>query len=163
MPTIRNARPEDLDAIAALEALCFPPAEAATREDFAARLAHYPEGFWLLEEGGALCAFADGFATDEPDLRDEMYENAALHDAHGAWQMVFGLNTRPDCRGRGYASALLRRVIADAREKRRRGVVLTCKAALLPFYARLGFSDEGVTEKSVHGGAVWHQMRLTLE
>ncbi|MDY6059197.1 MAG: GNAT family N-acetyltransferase, partial [Candidatus Fimenecus sp.] len=37
---------------------------------------------------------------------------------------------------------------------------LTCKDKLLPFYARLGFVDEGVTDKSTHGNAVWHQMRI---
>ena len=32
---------------------------------------------------------------------------------------------------------------------------------LLPFYAKFGFVDEGVSA-SVHGNALWHQMRLTL-
>ena len=36
---IRQARPEDLPAIAALEARGFPPAEAASPESFAARFA----------------------------------------------------------------------------------------------------------------------------
>ncbi len=33
---------------------------------------------------------------------------------------------------------------------------------LLPFYAKFGFVDEGVSA-SVHGNVVWHQMRLTLQ
>ena len=37
---IRTATIQDLDAVAAVEAACFPPAEAATREEFAGRLAH---------------------------------------------------------------------------------------------------------------------------
>lgn len=40
--------------------------------------------FWLLEEDdGTLVSFVDGMTTDEPTLRDEMYENAALHDEDG--------------------------------------------------------------------------------
>ena len=42
---IRQARPEDLPAIAALEARGFPPAEAASPESFAARLPSFPTVF----------------------------------------------------------------------------------------------------------------------
>ena len=67
---IRNATTEDLHAIAAVEAACFPAAEAATAEEFAGRLAHYASHFWLLLEQGELVAFVDGFCTDTPDLTD---------------------------------------------------------------------------------------------
>ena len=77
---IRNATMDDLQAIAAVEAACFPAAEAATAEEFAGRLAHYAGHFWLLLEQGELVAFVDGFCTDMPDLTDEMYADAALHD-----------------------------------------------------------------------------------
>lgn len=86
-----------------------------------------------------------------------------MHDENGAWQMIFGVNTLPAYRKRGYASALIQRFIEDARAQNRRGVVLTCKQALLPFYSSFGFLDEGVTDQSTHGNAVWHQMRLTFK
>ena len=44
---IRKATMEDLDRITELEARCFPPAEAASRERLAGRLASYPGGVWL--------------------------------------------------------------------------------------------------------------------
>ena len=112
---IRHARMVDIDAIAAVEAECFPVAEAATREEFAERIRYYGDYFWLLYEGDKLISFVDGFVTDEADLTDEMYERAEMHDEHGAWQMIFGVNTLPDYRKRGYAGRLLRRAIADAR------------------------------------------------
>ena len=124
---IRTATIQDLDAVAAVEAACFPPAEAATREEFAGRLAHYANHFWLLFEDGRLAAFVDGFCTDAPDLTDEMYADAALHNEQGAWQMIFGVNTVPEFRRRGCAERLLRRAIEDARTQGRRGLVLTCK------------------------------------
>ena len=159
---IRTAVPADADALAAVEAACFPPAEAATEADFAARLSAYPNHFWLLEDGGGtLVSFVDGMVTDEPKLRDEMYENAALHNEDGAWQMIFGVNTLPAYRRRGCAGQVLRRVIADAREQGRKGCVLTCKDALVHYYARFGFADEGISQ-STHGGVVWHDMRLTF-
>ena len=84
---IRNATMDDLPAISAVEAACFPAAEAATAEEW---LAHYADHFWLLFEDGQLAAFVDGFCTDTPDLTDAMYADASLHDENGAWQMIFG-------------------------------------------------------------------------
>lgn len=158
---IRNATLNDLPAIAAVEAACFPAAEAATAEEFAGRLAHYANHFWLLLEEGKLAAFVDGLCTDKADLTDEMYANASLHSETGAWQMIFGVNTVPRCRRRGYAEMLLRRAIADARAQGRKGLVLTCKDRLVHYYAKFGFVSEGVSG-STHGGVVWYQMRLTF-
>lgn len=159
---IRNATMQDLEQIAAVEAECFPAAEAATREEFQARIQSYGNHFWLMFDGEKLIAFVDGFVTDEADLTDEMYEQASMHNANGAWQMIFGVNTVPEYRRQGYAAALLRRAVDDAKKQGRKGMVLTCKEALIPYYSRFGFIDEGVSDKSVHGNVVWHQMRLTF-
>lgn len=115
--------------------------------------------FWLLWEGERLLAFVDGFCTDWPDLTDEMYADASLHRENGAWQMIFGVNTIPACRRQGYAGQLLQQAIADARAQGRKGLVLTCKEALVHYYAKFGFVNEGVSA-STHGGVVWYQMRL---
>ena len=159
---IRTATMADLNQIARVEAECFPAAEAATAEEFKARLSHYADHFWLMFEGGKLISFVDGFVTDEPDLRDEMYADAALHDPAGAWQMIFGVNTIPTHRRRGYAGQLIERAISDARVQGRKGLVLTCKPEKVSYYAKFGFADEGISENSTHGGVVWHQMRLTF-
>lgn len=156
---IRKGTLKDLEAIAAVEAACFPAAEAATAEEFAGRLQQYGNHFWLLWEGERLLAFVDGFCTDWPDLTDEMYADASLHRENGAWQMIFGVNTIPACRRQGYAGQLLQQAIADARAQGRKGLVLTCKEALVHYYAKFGFVNEGVSA-STHGGVVWYQMRL---
>ena len=158
---IRTATMEDLAAVTAVEAACFPPNEAAKEADFAARLAVYPHHFWLLEEDGTLVSFINGMAADDPLLRDEMYENAALHREDGAWQMIFGVNTIPAYRRQGCAARVMERVIADARAQGRRGCVLTCKKALIHYYETFGFQSEGVSQ-STHGGVVWYDMRLTF-
>ena len=159
---ITYAEAKDIAAIAAVEAACFPPAEAATEKEFVERVTYYGSHFWLLYEEGKLIAFVDGFVTDELDLTDEMYAHASMHNENGAWQMIFGVNTLPDYRRHGYAGELLRRAIADAKQQGRKGLVLTCKERLLPYYAKFGFVDEGVTDKSTHGNVQWHQMRLTF-
>ena len=83
-------------------------------------------------DGKQLVGFVNGMATDEPDLRDEMYDDAALHNENGAWQMIFGVDTIPAYRRRGCAAMLLEHVIAEARRQGRKGLVLTCKDRLVP-------------------------------
>lgn len=157
---IRTASMADLAAVTAVEARCFPAAEAAKEKTFAERLAVYPDCFWLLEdEAGKLVSFVNGLVTDEPILRDEMYADAGFHNEQGAWQMIFGVNTLPEYRRQGLAEQVLRRVIADAREQGRLGCVLTCKAALVHYYEKFGFVSEGISN-SEHGGAEWYAMRL---
>lgn len=155
---IRTATIADLAQIAAVEAECFPAAEAATKEEFEERIKYYGNHFWLMFEGEKLIAFVDGFVTDKPDLTDEMYERAEMHDENGAWQMIFGVNTIPAYRKHGYAGQLLQWAIEDARKQGRKGLVLTCKEKLIAYYAKFGFVNEGISE-SVHGNVIWYQMR----
>ena len=159
---IRAATIDDLEQIASVEAECFPADEAASKEEFAKRLESYGNHFRLMFDGDKLVAFVDGFVTDEPDLTDEMYANADMHNENGAWQMIFGVNTLPAYRRHGYAEALIQQTIDDARHQGRKGLVLTCKDKLMQYYAKFGFVDEGVSDKSTHGNVVWHQMRLTF-
>ena len=158
---IRTATFKDLDAVSAVEAACFPAAEAATPAEFAERLRHYGGHFWLMSDGEKLIGFVDGMVTDKADLSDDLYAQASLHNENGAWQMIFGVNTLPEYRRRGVAAALLERAIADAKAQGRKGLVLTCKDKLVHYYAKFGFVSEGVSE-STHGGVVWYQMRLTF-
>lgn len=158
---IRTATTGDLTEIAQIEAVCFPAAEAATPASFAQRLQYFADHFWLLLDGSVMVGFVNGMVTDEPDLRDEMYENAAMHHEDGAWQMIFGVDTIPAYRRRGCAERLLSHVIQEARAQGRKGLVLTCKEPLLHYYAKFGFVNEGVSQ-STHGDALWYQMRLTF-
>jgi len=160
---IRTATIKDLDAIAAVEAECFSPAEAAPREAFENRLNYYANHFWLMfNDEGKLVSFVDGFVTDEPDLTDEMYEKAELHNENGKWQMLFGVSTIPAYRKHGCAGQLIQRAIQDAKAQGRLGVVLTCKDIYVHYYAKFGFVNEGRTDKSQHGGVEWNQMRITF-
>ena len=99
--------------------------------------------------------------TKNPNLTDEMYENPNLHNEDGDWQMVFGVNTLPDYRNKGYAGKLINELILDAKNKGRKGVVLTCKDKLVSYYSKFGFNNEGISE-STHGGVVWYKMRLVF-
>lgn len=156
---IRKATIQDLKAVTEVEARCFPEAEAAKESSFEDRLSVYPDYFWLLFDEDKLVGFVNGMVTDEPDLSDEMFADAGMHQEHGAWQMIFGVATIPEYQRQGCAEQILRQVIADARMQGRKGLVLTCKDRLIHYYAKFGFKNEGIS-KSVHGNAVWYQMRL---
>ena len=160
---IRRAKREDLDELAAIESICFPPEQAADRESIRKRLEIFPQHFLLLcDNSGKAVSFIDGFVTDEPDLTDEMYESADLHSENGSWQMIFGLNTLPEYRRRGHAQTLMNEFLSIAKAEGRRGAVLTCKKQLLHYYEKFGFVNEGITERSVIGGVKWYQMRRSF-
>lgn len=157
---IRTASMADLERVAEIESLCFLPRRAPSREP-RGEAQGLSDHFWVLEDGGTIVGFVNGLATDEPHLRDEMYDDASMHDEKGAWQMIFGVDTVPECRRRGFAAMLIRHVIAAARGQGRKGLVLTCKDRLVHYYAKFGFTDEGISG-STHGNVQWHEMRLSF-
>ena len=116
---IRTATLNDLDAVTAVEAACFPAAEAASKKEFAERLRYYGSHFWLMLDGEKLIGFVDGMVTDQTDLTDDLYEQAHAHNEQGGWQMIFGVNTLPEYRCQGVAAALLERAISDAKAQGR--------------------------------------------
>lgn len=155
---IRQARPEDLDQVAEVERICFPEAEAAGRESLRLRIQAFPESFLVAEEqGGAIIGFINGAVTDKKTISDDMFEDAGLHKEDGAYQSIFGLDVLPQYRRQGIAAALMEGLIRSAEEKGRKGLILTCKERLIPYYGKFGYRNMGVSE-SVHGGAVWYDM-----
>lgn len=158
---IRNATMEDLEQLVSLEAACFPAEEAATKEALEKRLTTFPDCFWLLEERGVIITMVNGMASNYSVLFDEMYTNANLHEKDGSWLMILAVDTLPVYRKIGCAEKVLRYVIAEASAQGRKGIVLTCKEELIPYYKKLGFINEGKSN-SKHGGAVWYDMRLML-
>ena len=159
---IRTAMERDIKEIAKVEAKCFPPAEAASLENFRKRVEVYPDHFWLLEHEGKILAFINGMVTNEETIQDEMFENARLHEKDEKWQAIFGVCTLPKYQGKGYAAMLMEQVIADAKAQGRQGCILTCKKELIPYYEKFGYRNEGISD-SVHGNAVWYDMRLKFE
>lgn len=156
---IRNANIKDLNTITKIEEICFPPSEAASKKSFEGRLLNYPNHFWILEDDGKIISFINGLVTDEEHLEDEMYSDSSFHDENGAWQMIFGVDTVPEYRGRGCAGLLIKKMIENAKYENRKGLVLTCKENLVNYYTKFGFVDEGISESN-HGGVIWHEMRL---
>lgn len=158
----RNATIGDLQAISAVENICFPAAEAASAAAFEKRLRVFSGHFWLLEDEGQLVGYINGMVTNHITINDAMFEHAELHDENGAWQSVFGLAVLPQFRKKGYAGKLIDHLIEKAKEQKRAGITLTCKKHLVAYYEKFGFTNRGISQ-STHGGATWHDMVLHLK
>ena len=159
---IRPVRPEDLDMVTEVEAVCFPAAEAASKASFRERIATFPECFFVAMHGERMIGFINGCATDEKTIRDEMFADSSLHQADGCYQSIFGLAVIPEYQRQGIGAKLMEHLIANAREKGRKGLSLTCKDYRIHYYAKFGYKKLGVSA-SVHGGAVWYDMLLEFE
>jgi ribosomal protein S18 acetylase RimI-like enzyme len=158
---IRNANTGDLDAVTFVETAAFPPNEAARREDFEKRLKIFPNHFWVLEADGKIVSLVNGMITNEIHKHDELLENPQRHDENGKWLIIFGVATDPLYQKKGYAKALMNKVIEDTKAENKDGIVLICKDELIPFYEQFGFVCEGVSN-SEHGGVKWNDMKLVF-
>lgn len=119
----------------------------------------YPHHFWILEKDEEILAFINGPVTNIDHITDEMFHNSALHQEDGAWQAILGVNTSPKHQKKGYASQIMKQVIADAQAQGRKGCVLTCKQQLIGYYERFGFHNQGISQ-SVLAGQIWYDMVL---
>ena len=163
---IRTARPEDAAQIVAIDAQCFNLTEAARPETVAKKMANYNGHYWVIidtDREDKVVTYLNGYCTDKKDLLDEdMDHPETAHNEKGVWQMFCGLATLPEYQGKGLAGMIMDHAIHLAKEDGRKGVVLTCKDHLVPFYEkRFGYVNEGRSTSS-HCGATWNQMRLTF-
>lgn len=108
--TIRNANIEDLDAVAMVEADCFPKSEAAEKESIKQRILTFPESFFVAEKDGLVIGFVNGCATNKKVIFDELYHDTSLHDPKGKYQTVFGLDVIKAYRNQDIAAKLMQQI-----------------------------------------------------
>ncbi len=156
---IRQAQLDDLDRITFVESTCFPQTEAANKTQFQQRLLTFKESFFVAEHYNQIIGFINGAVIDEPTISDILFKQADLHKPSGTYQTIFGLDIMPDYRHQGIAIKLMNHMIDYAKSTKRKGVILTCKENLIPFYNQFGYINRGIS-KSVHGGAIWYDMIL---
>lgn len=154
---IRKASIKDLEAIAEIEQLCFPKEQACSKEEFQKRLFAFSDRFFVMEEEGKIVAFVNGCCSDASILTDAMYHDASLHNAEGAYQMVFGIDTHPAYQRQGIATKLMHYLQDTVQQEQRKGIILTCLEEKIPFYERMDFENQGISISS-HGNETWYQM-----
>jgi ribosomal protein S18 acetylase RimI-like enzyme len=158
---IRTVQLSDLDRVAEIEAICFPEAEAASRNSIKARIQAFPECFLVAEADGLLIGFINGCVTNNSIIYDELFTTTEYHIPDGKNLTVFGLDVIPKYRRQGIAAQLMKRFIKLAQNTERNSVILTCKARLVHYYESFGYVNNGISQ-STHGGAEWFDMTLVL-
>lgn len=158
---IRQATIDDIKDLAAIEAACFPAAEAASYKDIYERFQTFPQWFLVAEIDHQIVGFINGCTTNQPILEDELYHDPSLHKPSGAYQTVFGLDVLEAYRCQGIASLLMKSFIQLAIDHHKKAVILTCKDHLIDYYEKFGFVHQGISSSS-HGGAQWNDMILSL-
>lgn len=158
---IRMVEPDDLTACHTIEAVSFPPCEAAWTTSLRNRIEIYPEGFLVAEHDGRVVGQVNSGSTHKDDISDEEFKQLIGHDPDGDNIVIFSLSVLPEYRSKGVGTRLLENFISQAREMGKSKVMLLCKESLIGYYARCGFSDMGVSACR-HGNAEWHEMVLSL-
>ena len=158
---IRLSDPGEADRLAEIEAICFPPAEAASHEEVVKRMGAFPENFVVAVKDEQIVGFINGGTTDKPVLPDEFYHDITLHRKDGEIQTVFGLNVIPEYRHQGIAGELVEYFKELAKERGKKALILTCKEHMIPFYESHGLKKLGVAD-SCHGGATWYDMQISF-
>lgn len=158
---IRKVVPNDIDNLVRLENICFPAAEAATREAFEYRIATFPESFYVALEKEEIIGIVNGCVTDSLVISDELFEPDGGHKPDGKNQAIFGLLVDPRYRKQGIAASLMNYFMDVAKQAGHEKMILTCKEHLIQYYEGFGFVNHGVS-KSEHGGAVWFDMVADL-
>lgn len=158
---IRKVEKQDLEDLVRVENLCFPEAEAATRESFQYRIQAFPDSFYVAMDGDRLVGMVNGCVSNQETITDELFEPEGGHNPEGLNQMIFGLAVDPSYQKQGIAAQLMERLMEEAKAAGRKKMVLTCKEGLIPYYEKFGYVNQGVSQ-SVHGGAVWYDLVAEL-
>ena len=159
----RDILPDEAEQAAEIEAICFPPNEACTKQMMVQR-AHMAPGLFLVAEDpetGRLAGFLNGLSTDEPALRDEFFKDAGLYDPAGKNVMLLGLDVLPEYRLQGLATELMRVYAQRERANGRKKLILTCLEGKVEMYKKMGYTDNGISDSS-WGGEEWHEMEMIL-
>lgn len=126
----RLFKPEDFEALYAVEKICFQPPFRFSRAFMRSIVEASNGATWIAEEAGKMA----GFAVGEWELEADNFANLAT------------IEVLPQQRGRGVASELLRRIEASARAAGASSLWLhvdTANANAIRLYEKHGFAFQG--------------------
>jgi len=161
MQILRTARPDDANRCFAIEHTAYEGDEAATLAKIAKRIADYPEGFLVLEDGEEIAGFINCGCAHVVDMADEAFKELRGHDPDAPNVVILSVVVDPSRQGRGLARVLMEAFVAQMREMGKGRIYLMCKDQHVPLYEKLGY---GYLRPSAsdHGGMRWHEMAMAL-
>ena len=159
--TFRLALPQDAGRCYGIETSAYEGDEAATFAKIAARIAHYPQGFLIMEVEGELVGFINSGCAHEVVLADEAFKELVGHDAAAPNVVIMSVAIDPSQQGKGYASPMMRAFVERMRGLGKSSIHLMCKDRHVPLYEHMGYRYVRPSP-SGHGGMAWHEMVMAL-
>jgi|UPI00055E99EA GNAT superfamily N-acetyltransferase len=140
--TFRKASSSDLDGVLSVQAVVFPAFQEA-RATFAERLRLYPDGFFVVEEGGDIKGYLVSYPIRRPEPPPLDTLIGAISPDCDAYY-VHDLSLLPAMRGRGAAVAMVEAMTGVARNAGFTTMVLTAVGGADIFWRRFGFATVSV-------------------
>ncbi|AMY05900.1 N-acetyltransferase [Staphylococcus condimenti] len=157
MYQFRLVNESDLSEILEIENEGFTPKEAATEKALIDRIQNIKDTFIVAESNGEIAGYVNGPVIENMYITDDLFETIEPNPSTGGYIAILGLVVAKDYRNQGLAGQLLKQLESTAKDNQREGITLTCKADLIPFYEKYGYTNDGISA-SEHGGVQWFNL-----
>lgn len=157
MYQFRLVNESDLSEILEIENEGFTPEEAATEKALIDRIQNIKDTFIVAESNGEIAGYVNGPVIENMYITDDLFETIEPNPSTGGYIAILGLVVAKDYRNQGLAGQLLKQLESTAKDNQREGITLTCKANLIPFYEKYGYTNDGISA-SEHGGVQWFNL-----
>ncbi len=157
---VRNAREQDMSAVAEIDAEAFSPYGTAEQpETFQLRLTAFPNGFIILIADNEIAAYgcSEKWLTEREPSLDE--NPLVSHQPEGRIFCITAMAVKTKYRGRGYSSLILDKLIEIAHNEGCRKIVLETTHAQ-DLYLKRGFK---VVQNRTERGISMDVMSLEIE
>jgi len=147
---VRNARDQDISAVAEIDAEAFSRYGTAEKpETFQHRLTAFPDGFLILIAENEIAAYgcSEKWLTEREPSLDE--NPLTTHQPDGRILCITGMAVKPKYRGRGYSLLVLDKLIEIAHNEGCKKIVLETTHAQ-DLYLKRGFQTvQNRTERGI--------------
>jgi ribosomal protein S18 acetylase RimI-like enzyme len=157
---VRNARDQDIPAVAEIDAEAFSPYGTAEKpETFQLRLTAFPNGFVILVADNEIAAYgcSEKWLTEREPGVDE--NPVVTHQPEGRIFCITAMAVRKKYQGRGYSLLILDKLIETAHLEGCKKIVLETTHAQ-DLYRKRGFK---VVRNRTERGISWDIMSLDVE
>jgi ribosomal protein S18 acetylase RimI-like enzyme len=157
---VRNARDQDMSAVAEIDAEAFSPYGTAEKpETFQLRLTAFPDGFIILIADNEIAAYgcSEKWLTEREPSLDE--NPLVSHQPDGRIFCITAMAVKTKYRGRGYSLLILDKLIEIAHKEGCRKIVLETTHAQ-DLYLKRGFK---VVQNRTERGISLDVMSLEIE
>jgi len=159
--SFRNAAPSDASRCYQIESCAYEGDEAATLEKISTRIAQYPQGFLILEDGGEVIGFINSGCAHEVVMSDEAFKELVGHSAEAPNVVIMSVVLDPAQQGKGHSTRMMDEFVRRMKALDKKTIHLMCKEQHVALYQRMGYRYVQPSP-SDHGGMAWHEMVMDL-